>query len=815
MTSKGAKRRERLELLRKAAKGAPLRKIQTTRIRPATIRTYHSKPKKKSTVSNPNPTPARKSADNSMHPRTSVDIPVEPSFLKHDKANLVHMYASDLGLTPIPVEQPPVPRLDHGLDRVLFNKGVYQLQDPHSRVYNFDPYLQQIMPVAEFDFNALAEYKTSSQDPLLARLAKENDIRYVGSTSSMTSTLAHFHYLLSNWRPLNLDMLSRHFSVNGATIPNSFTKINKAPNAMFLRYKNGTYAIDADKEYDGANVLMLLGKSLEKLLTMPADHFERYRKSDSREISEAERNTPDSYHFSTQGNFLMRSQLDAHDPRLPGTGMFDLKTRAVLSVRMQAADYEEMSGYELFTHHGEYESYEREFYDMLRSTMLKYSLQVRMGRMDGIYVAYHNVKRMFGFQYLTLGEMDRGLHGQSDTCLGDQEFSLSVELLNKILDKATERYPGQSLRFHFETRPSVSLPFMYIFAEPMSEEAIDAIQNSQKAKIREFERSVMGLEREAEQQEEAAADSHDSDALMNEMDIAQHEEGNLNLQDESSVMDPDTESVQREVEVVNLLDETVDVDEIEDIKQEEEVVSLLCETVDIAQALEDRPGDIDEIRTGTIKVTDWQPSNLAEGVEEPTSATYTSDDPADLDFLLSESESVPDSNVMVMTLTVRSMVNDKYVERPESLVPGDDWSIEYSLSELPPSRAKGLYEATKARRRKEFTKTESENPAHFSMYLDVLRKLAAQGRKKRAEIDERDLDREKVVFGKPYGKVDADDMSEKHGGVENVEIQGVDDYTQWLFGGQGKPGKSGDDEPVNIEEEVVHPQWLPAEQGKQ
>lgn len=306
-------------------------------------------------------------------------------------------------------------------------------------VYNFDPYLQKIMPVTEFDYHALKEYKTSSQDGLLSGIAREHNKKYVGSTSSMTGSLAHFHYLLSNWRPLTFSMLSREFEKPLET----FTEINRAPSAIFLRWKNGTYAIDADKEFDGANVLMLLGKSLEKLLTMNTSDFERYRKSDPREVPEEERENPESFHYSTQGDFLMRSQLDAYDPRLPGTGMFDLKTRAVVSIRMQSDDYEEMSGYELHRQFGRFESYEREYYDMIRSTMLKYSLQARMGRMDGIFVAYHNVKRIFGFQYLNMSEMDRALHGQEDRCLGNQEFKLSIELLNQILNKATEKFPEQ------------------------------------------------------------------------------------------------------------------------------------------------------------------------------------------------------------------------------------------------------------------------------------------------------------------------------------------------------------------------------------
>lgn len=39
---------------------------------------------------------------------------------------------------------------------------------------------------------------------------------------------------------------------------------------------------------------------------------------------------------------------------------------------------------------------------MTRSAFLKYSMQVRIGNMDGIFVAYHNTARIFGFQYISL-----------------------------------------------------------------------------------------------------------------------------------------------------------------------------------------------------------------------------------------------------------------------------------------------------------------------------------------------------------------------------------------------------------------------------
>ena len=80
---------------------------------------------------------------------------------------------------------------------------------------------------------------------------------------------------------------------------------------------------------------------------------------------------------------------------------------------------------------------------MIRSAFLKYSLQVRIGKMDGIFVAYHNTKRIFGFQYISVDEMDVALHGGSETDIGRREFQFSVKMLNEALDRAVRRFPNQ------------------------------------------------------------------------------------------------------------------------------------------------------------------------------------------------------------------------------------------------------------------------------------------------------------------------------------------------------------------------------------
>lgn len=350
--------------------------------------------------------------------------------------------ASSLEVNSLHVPQSPVPPLSYGLDRVLFNPGVYRLRDPRSRVYNFDPYLEKVVPAEEFDFAALKGYKVASTDPTLSNIAAENGLKYFTSTSSLTSVLMTFHFLISQWRPIDISMLSKTFAGPDQT---NFTTFTRAPTSIILKPKNGGYAIDKDDDGVGNTVLSLVGRSLEKLLTVPKKEFERYRRSKVTGKSAIESpDTEEAFHYTGIGNLLVRSQLDGYDPRLPGTGIFDIKTRAVLPVRMDGKGKMEVaSSYEIKNDHGNFESFEREYHDMLRAPMLKYSMQARLGRMDGIFVAYHNISRMFGFQYVSLPEIDRAIHGCTDTWRGDQELRASINILQDVLDRASTKFPDQ------------------------------------------------------------------------------------------------------------------------------------------------------------------------------------------------------------------------------------------------------------------------------------------------------------------------------------------------------------------------------------
>ena len=690
-------------------------------------------------------------------------------------------------------------------------------------MYNFDPYLQKIMPVEEFDFNALKEYITSSRDESLNKIAKEHGKRYTGSTSSMTGVLAHFHYLLSQWRPVNTSMLSKTFPADMDT----FTEIQRAPSAIILRWKNGSYAIDADKEFASANVLSMLGKSMEKFLTLSMNDFERYRKSNPGQVTEDERFAPESYHYSTLGDFLMRSQLDSHDPRLPGTGMFDLKTRSVISIRMDVSHYQHGIGYEIMNPQGQWESYEREYYDMIRSAFLKYSLQVRMGRMDGIFVAFHNIERIFGFQYISLPEMDCTIHGQRDTSIGDQEFKLSLDLMNKVLDRATKKFPetvsrgqsiyfqfahlSQSLRIFFETRET-STNFMYIFAEPVTEEQVVAIQSQKDAEIQEFERNILGLTRGKD------SDTNDAPEIDTKWEQIQSDVQKAMEEDElcedRSEIDEDTEGTETNSNRPEVFeqgplyarksasgasnganavsagyeeDEGEDKEEVEDeedrddrdsnsngdfeesrrqegpkeflideaeinatdtIKTEHKVDETGSQQNNIAPSEEEEPNEDDMLSAiSRQQGTNAELSTGAEGEgqqEQQTPTDQSLPDRINAEVVQADTAATSSGSegLLAMTLTIRNKVNGNYVHRPETMSAADEWSVEYSLTDVSgESKARALYDACVLRRKRKLesklvSDEQEEVVPGFIQHLRTLSRKGRNWRKKQDEMDE-------------------------------------------------------------------------------
>ena len=404
---------------------------------------------------------------------------------------------SKLNYEPLELpSKPTVPTLAHNLDRVLFDPGVHFLKDPRTNVYNFTPFLEKIMSIKDFDFDYIPKYVPSGKDSKLHKLARDHHLQYVASSSSLTSILTKFHLALSNDRPPQILELSKNFPGKTTT----FTATQLRPVSVFVRYndKTGTYSIDADATDSQELILTILGNCLETMLTTPEKIFRNYHKSLSHNLDPQLKNQPqESHHYTQIQNFLVRSQLDCFDSRLPGSGIFDLKTRAVCAVRhdLDYAQVNDGSDYSIKTLDGEYHSFSREWFELIRSTMFKYSLQARIGRMDGIFIAYHNIRQMFGFQYVPQIEMDRIFHWTSGnvqkpsfpkienecvTNMANSEFKMSMELLEKAVDKIIKDHKKvidgpTSFNVVFSCKYPGVMSVMY---KPMIEEHVNKIQSN-------------------------------------------------------------------------------------------------------------------------------------------------------------------------------------------------------------------------------------------------------------------------------------------------------------------------------------------------
>jgi hypothetical protein len=65
--------------------------------------------------------------------------------------------------------------------------------------------------------------------------------------------------------------------------------------------------------------------------------------------------------------------------------------------------------------------------------------------MDGVFVAYHNTARVFGFQYISLDEMDERLFGGVGR--GEPVFEKCIRLLEVIVEEITTMFP-EMVRFY-------------------------------------------------------------------------------------------------------------------------------------------------------------------------------------------------------------------------------------------------------------------------------------------------------------------------------------------------------------------------------
>lgn len=369
-----------------------------------------------------------------------------------------------ISLQPIYVHQTAgVPCLSHGLERVLRGGGLHSLSTLRDRPARNSPlsrerpsnatkFLRTITPPDRIAWHRMPKYIAAKHDTKAHKLAAEtNGVRYATSTSSITPTLSAFYHLISNFRDTDLvGGLSLRFS----ELPASFVKFSRRPVAVDLTPVSddypGVYSINAHQAlHRGPTVLLELGNSIERMLTMPADEFtERFvlhdaAQNDYEKLDEINHGPSGDeeqfYHYSVASSLLLRAQIDCRDSQ--SGSVFDVKTRAVAPIRYDLENYKNNETYRLHSLRGMFDSYEREFYDMVRSVFIKYALQLRIGRMDGALVAYHNTTELLALEYVRLREIESYVFGSTEWA--DIAFSSSVRLLEEILARIEEAMFGE------------------------------------------------------------------------------------------------------------------------------------------------------------------------------------------------------------------------------------------------------------------------------------------------------------------------------------------------------------------------------------
>ncbi|GJQ08776.1 hypothetical protein GpartN1_g567.t1 [Galdieria partita] len=338
------------------------------------------------------------------------------------------------------------PRLAEPLRRVLHEDRVVRVEELQENnkeglelsVKEEDDVLDRSTFIVENFF----KYIPASKDHKLQRLAKNFNLRYTGSTSSVVPVLSSIYHVLSRYRRTSIDGLSGDFRNS----PTAFTRYMLKPVTIILYPDgNGLYNIDkAEEKPPKVGVLSDIGHLLERLFTQENMSVKKRIDFSSINIPNLEDNGSDErpyhnaeYRFSKFGNCLFRAQVDCYDPTTDK--FFDVKTRALAAIRYQIERYEDYLEKEITKTTGYEDSFERELYDMIRSVFIKYALQFRIGGMSGAFVSFHSIGKVSGYQYIPLEEIEKYVFGNE--AWARKSFCSSMKIFEDLLDRMTHCFP--------------------------------------------------------------------------------------------------------------------------------------------------------------------------------------------------------------------------------------------------------------------------------------------------------------------------------------------------------------------------------------
>lgn len=232
---------------------------------------------------------------------------------------------------------------------------------------------------------------------------------------------------------------------------------------------------------------------------------------------------------------------------------------------------------------------------------------------------------------------------------------------------------------------------MYIFAEPVTEEEAEEIQNRGAEAQKDFTRTVVGLGKDDPEVQEPLQSNQD----------------NVDEQIENEDSDKAVDKVESEDQPERIQESEQEGDEevsqLEHEKEEEVEESASEESTEEADS-DESP---DDISTGKFPAGESSPGDMASR-----------------------------GPLMGWTLTVRSQVNGGYVHRPRSFGQEDEWKLEYNIQEIPEDSRWRLYDALVERRRGRLAMDDEEVDLSLQLYRNLIKRYTDRGRKWREEQDQ-------------------------------------------------------------------------------
>jgi hypothetical protein len=294
--------------------------------------------------------------------------------------------------------------------------------------------------------SSIPPYKKPSEDEHLLDFAKQTNSKYVMSTSTISSILSQLYYLITHFQSPVMQYSNQSY----VDISNKFMSSQRKPITNIVRkLEDNIYALDSDKApfESRIEILLNLGKILERMYTMTVDDFNHLLLKETQDLSKGVMIDEDYHRFMSVNNEVcLRSQLDCVTHLSNGNSfVYEIKSRAVAPMRYDLDNYHNYYDYNIDRIMGIHSSFEREYYDLIRGGFLKYYFQLKIGRMDGALIGYHNTQRHFGFEYISMKKIENSLFGTSFKA--DQMFVVLTKMLTTILNLIIEAVQTEDYDF--------------------------------------------------------------------------------------------------------------------------------------------------------------------------------------------------------------------------------------------------------------------------------------------------------------------------------------------------------------------------------